>query len=85
MKGFIKYSRLLPWVLVAAGAWTVGFFYNVYLGGYPSWLRSTYELKVALAKKINQPKIIVAGGSGVQGASRGTLAFLYCPSAHSYE
>ncbi len=65
MKEFMKYSRLLPWVLVAAGAWTVGFLYNVYIGGYPSWLRSTYELKVALAKKIKQPKIIVAGGSGV--------------------
>lgn len=60
----MKPSRLWSWALVAAGFWSVGYIYNVYIGGYASWLRSMYGIKVALAKEIDQPKIIIAGGSG---------------------
>ncbi len=62
----MKYSRLLTWALFAAGFWSAGFIYNVYIGGYPSWLRAMYGLKITLAQEIEQPKIIIAGGSGVQ-------------------
>jgi hypothetical protein len=62
----MKLSRLWTWVLVAVGLWSMGFIYNVYIGGYASWLRTLYKQKVALAKEIDQPKIIIAGGSGVQ-------------------
>lgn len=61
----MKYSRLWTWPLIAVGFWSAGFIYNVYISGYPSWLRSTYKQKVVLAKEIDQPKIIIVGGSGV--------------------
>jgi hypothetical protein len=57
-------SRLWSWALVAAGFWTAGFIYNVYIGGYPSWLRTMYNRKAALAQEIEEPKVIIAGGSG---------------------
>ncbi|MEB3269790.1 MAG: hypothetical protein VKJ09_14700 [Leptolyngbya sp.] len=57
-------SRLWSWALFAAGFWTAGFIYNVYIGGYPSWLRTMYHRKAALAQEIEQPKVIIAGGSG---------------------
>lgn len=52
------------WALLALGAWSTGFIYNVYIGGYPSWLRTMYHQKSALAKDIDEPKVIIAGGSG---------------------
>jgi hypothetical protein len=61
----VKHSRLWTWGLVAGGLWSIGFIYNVYIGGFPSSLRSTYKLKVELAQEIEKPKIIIAGGSGV--------------------
>lgn len=61
----MRCSRLWTWGLVAAGLWSMGFIYNVYVGGYPSWLRTMYEMKVALAEDVEKPKIIIAGGSGV--------------------
>jgi hypothetical protein len=60
----MKNKRLLTWMLVAAGIWSTGFVYNVFIGGYPGWLREMYGRKVALAQEIDQPKIIIAGGSG---------------------
>jgi hypothetical protein len=61
----MKKPRLWTWALIAVGTWTAGFIYNVYLSGYPSWLRWTYNQKVEIAESINQPKVILAGGSGV--------------------
>jgi len=57
--------RLWTWTFVAMGLWSLGFIYNVYLSGFPSSLRHNYKIKAALASKIEQPKIIIAGGSGV--------------------
>jgi hypothetical protein len=60
-------SKLLPWVLSAGVAWSLGFLYNVRYGGELSWLRRVYEEKVTLLNQIDAPgRIIFAGGSGVQ-------------------
>ena len=60
-------SKLLPWVLSAGVAWSIGCLYNVYYGGELSWLRRLYDQKVTLLNQIDAPRrIILAGGSGVQ-------------------
>jgi len=62
----MKRSRLWTWILVAGGLWSLGFIYNVYLSGYASWLRKMYVVKSKLVEEIDEPQIIIAGGSGVQ-------------------
>ncbi|AFZ47353.1 hypothetical protein Cyast_1389 [Cyanobacterium stanieri PCC 7202] len=62
----MKRSHLWTWALVVTGLWSVGFIYNVYLSGYASWLRTMYVVKSRLVEEIDEPQIIVAGGSGVQ-------------------
>ncbi len=59
-----KYSKLWTWAAIAAGLWTTGFIYNVYIGGYAGWLRTMYNRKVMIAETIEQPKVIIVGGSG---------------------
>ncbi|MEM6426931.1 MAG: hypothetical protein AAF728_17510 [Cyanobacteria bacterium P01_D01_bin.128] len=56
--------KFLTWIAIAGVAWSAGAIYNVYLGGELSWLRGMYQRKVALAQEIDQPKLIVTGGSG---------------------
>ncbi len=56
--------KLLPWMAAAGLAWVAGFIYNVYLGGEAHWLKSMYEKKVAIAATIDEPKLLVTGGSG---------------------
>lgn len=62
----MKRSHLWTWALVVTGLWSLGFIYNVYLSGYASWLRTMYMVKSKLVEEIDEPQIIVAGGSGVQ-------------------
>lgn len=62
-----RFTKLLPWVLSAGIAWSLGFLYNVRYGGELSWLRRVYEQKVTLLNGVNAPgRIILMGGSGVQ-------------------
>jgi hypothetical protein len=57
--------KLAPWLLAAAGAWSLGFIYNVYYGGELSWLRMMYEDKMAIAANLkNEPRLLITGGSG---------------------
>ncbi|MEO0541892.1 MAG: hypothetical protein AAFZ80_13665 [Cyanobacteria bacterium P01_A01_bin.105] len=56
--------KLLPWMAAAGLAWAAGFVYNVHLGGETRWLKSMYEKKVAIAATIDEPKLLVTGGSG---------------------
>ena len=56
--------KFLTWFAIAGLTWSAGAIYNVYLGGELSWLRGMYQRKVALAQDIDQPKLIVTGGSG---------------------
>ncbi|MEO0532327.1 MAG: hypothetical protein AAF215_00460 [Cyanobacteria bacterium P01_A01_bin.123] len=56
--------KFLTWIAIAGLTWSAGAIYNVYLGGELSWLRGMYQRKVALAQEIDQPKLIVTGGSG---------------------
>lgn len=57
-------SKVLNWVAIAGLAWGAGAVYNVYGGGETAWLRSMYQRKVALAQEVDQPKLIITGGSG---------------------
>ncbi|MEO1403653.1 MAG: hypothetical protein AAFV72_20745 [Cyanobacteria bacterium J06635_1] len=45
-------------------AWGFGYLYNVHLGGETRWLKDMYQKKIALAQAVDQPKILVTGGSG---------------------
>ncbi|MEO0456981.1 MAG: hypothetical protein AAF152_10445 [Cyanobacteria bacterium P01_A01_bin.114] len=56
--------QLWTWVAVAGLAWGLGYVYNVHLGGEARWLKDMYQRKIALAQSIDQPKILVTGGSG---------------------
>lgn len=56
--------NLLPWIAAAGLAWAAGFVYNVHLGGETRWLKSMYEKKVAIAATIDEPKLLITGGSG---------------------
>jgi hypothetical protein len=58
------FARPWSWVALAGLAWGLGFFYNVQLGGEAHWLKRLYESKVAITADINEPKLIIAGGSG---------------------
>jgi hypothetical protein len=58
------FARPWSWVALASLAWGLGFLYNVQLGGEAHWLKRLYENKVAIAADINEPKLIIAGGSG---------------------
>jgi hypothetical protein len=58
-------SKLLPWVISAGVAWTLGCIYNVYYGGELSWLRRMYEQKAAYAAQIQEPhRVMIVAGSG---------------------
>ncbi|MBE9075928.1 hypothetical protein IQ241_01215 [Romeria aff. gracilis LEGE 07310] len=59
-----KRPKFLTWLAVASLAWGAGVVYNVYLGGETYWLKAMYQRKIALAQQIDQPKLIVTGGSG---------------------
>lgn len=59
-----KRPKFLTWLAVASLAWGAGVVYNVYLGGETHWLKAMYQRKIALAQQIDQPKLIVTGGSG---------------------
>lgn len=58
------FSTLWSWAAIAGLAWTAGALYNVYGGGETTWLRHLYQRKIALAQAIEEPKLIVTGGSG---------------------
>jgi hypothetical protein len=61
-----KPLKLLPWFIAAGAAWTAGYFFNTYYGGGISWLRHTYENKIARAAEIKAPhRLLLVGGSGV--------------------
>ncbi len=63
MKNLLK---IIPWLVIPGLAWSLGFFYNVYFGGKPNWLRAMYQNKVALAAQLEGSKrLIIVGGSGV--------------------
>lgn len=55
----------LACLIIAAISWSLGYFYNLHVGGELYWLRKMYHRKVELAETIDQPKLIVVGGSGV--------------------
>ena len=58
-------KSLLPWAAGIVTAWSLGFMFNVYLGGELNWLRKMYWDKVAIAQGIkNTPKLLITGGSG---------------------
>ena len=56
--------RLWPWLVAAGAAWAFGFVYNVHLGGEPRWLKDLYHNKAIVADAIEEPKLVVTGGSG---------------------
>lgn len=56
--------KLWTWLAVAGLAWGFGYLYNVHLGGEARWLKDMYQKKIALAQAVDQPKILVTGGSG---------------------
>ncbi|MEL6326883.1 MAG: hypothetical protein AAFQ61_08270 [Cyanobacteria bacterium J06626_23] len=56
--------KLRTWAAAAGVAWAAGFVYNVHLGGEAHWLKSMYQKKVAIAAQIDEPKLLVTGGSG---------------------
>lgn len=61
----ITTKLLIPWVVAAAAAWSLGFLYNVYYGGELSWLRRMYWQKIAIAESVTEsPRLLVVGGSG---------------------
>lgn len=57
-------TRLWPWLAAAGVAWAVGFVYNVHLGGEARWLKDLYHTKASAADAIEEPKLLVTGGSG---------------------
>ncbi|MEM7795548.1 MAG: hypothetical protein AAF579_13995 [Cyanobacteria bacterium P01_C01_bin.118] len=57
-------TRLWTWLAAAGAAWTVGFVYNVHLGGEARWLKDLYQTKAVAADAIEDPKLLVTGGSG---------------------
>ncbi len=60
-----KSLKLLPWLIAAASAWSLGFTYNVVYGGELSWLRRMYWEKIAIAKSLeSERRILITGGSG---------------------
>jgi len=62
MKNLLK---IVPWLVIASFAWSLGFFYNIYSGGLIGRLRGMYYNKVALAGELEDSKrIIIVGGSG---------------------
>ncbi|MGD1715810.1 hypothetical protein [Hydrocoleum sp. CS-953] len=62
MKNLLK---ILPWLVIASFAWSLGFFYNVYYGGLIGRLRGMYYNKAALAAELEASKrLIIVGGSG---------------------
>ncbi|MEM9163588.1 MAG: hypothetical protein AAGC54_11040 [Cyanobacteria bacterium P01_F01_bin.4] len=56
--------KLWTWLAVVGLAWGLGYLYNVHLGGETRWLKDMYQKKIALAQAVDQPKILVTGGSG---------------------
>ncbi|MGD1853783.1 MAG: hypothetical protein ACFB2W_05975 [Leptolyngbyaceae cyanobacterium] len=56
--------KLWTWLLAIGIAWTVGYIYNVHLGGEARWLKDLYQKKAIAARAIEPPKLIVTGGSG---------------------
>ncbi|MBT9316393.1 hypothetical protein [Leptothoe spongobia] len=56
--------KLWTWLVAAGVAWTAGFVYNVHLGGEPRWLKDLYQKKAVAAEAIEEPKLLVTGGSG---------------------
>ncbi|NEO56115.1 MAG: hypothetical protein F6K54_25390 [Okeania sp. SIO3B5] len=57
--------KIIPWLVIAGFAWSLGFFYNVYYGGLIGRLRGMYYNKVALAAEVEGSKrLIIVGGSG---------------------
>ncbi|MEO1592075.1 MAG: hypothetical protein AAFU71_12385 [Cyanobacteria bacterium J06632_22] len=56
--------KLLPWIAAAGLSWAAGFVYNLHLGGETRWLKSMYQKKVAIAAAVDEPKLLITGGSG---------------------
>ena len=60
-----KSLKLLPWLIAAISAWSLGFAYNVLYGGELSWLRRMYWQKIAIAQSIESDRrLLITGGSG---------------------
>ena len=60
-----KSLKILPWLIAAASAWSLGFTYNVVYGGELSWLRRMYWRKIAIAKSLESDRrLLITGGSG---------------------
>ena len=58
-------KSIIPWFIAATTAWSLGFVYNVYVGGELSWLRRMYFQKVAIAESVTEtPRLLITGGSG---------------------
>jgi hypothetical protein len=60
----VKLPKLWTWLVAAGVAWGAGYVYNVHLGGETHWLKAMYQKKMALAATIDQPKLLITGGSG---------------------
>lgn len=61
--------KLMPWLVVTAITWSLGFTYNVVYGGELSWLRRMYWQKIAIAESLKEDRrLIITGGSGAHYA-----------------